>query len=507
MARTRVTAVGRRGFLRQLGFTATWGACAVDVFARQRSQPPFVSVPRTAGFVRIRGRVHIAGTGVARAAVTDGVSVVQTGTDGTFTLVASPGQPFVHLSVPGHCEIPRNPSGTARCYRPIVADASGEMRVEFPLVARSSSAERHSFVALPDTQTLDQEDVGHLQNETMPDIRGWAAGQNGRPLFGVSVGDIMFDDLSLYPDYEQAVKVAGVPFFQVVGNHDLDFAAPSSELAASTFNRHFGPSYYSFNVGAVHYIVLQDVLYHGTAYVGYIDDRQLRWLEADLALVEPGRLVVLFMHIPLESRQWTRVGQQRPSPSTSVNNRAAVYDLLRRHRAHVISGHTHENEHVFEGGVHEHVHGTVCGAWWTGPICHDGAPAGYGIFDVNGEWLSWTYKATGQPPDHQLRVYGPGSDPAAPDELVANIWNWDPKWQVEWISDGVPRGPMARRVGLDPLSVKLHAGDELPKKHTWVEPARTEHLFYAPVGPGVREVLVRVTDRFGRIFSAVWRRS
>ena len=500
-------ALDRRTFLRQLGLATAWSTCAADVFAQRRPSVPYVPVPRTTGVVRVRGRVHAAGKGIARAAVSDGLSVVQTGADGTFTLVASPGQPFVHVSVPGHCELPTNPTGTARFYQPIVADAAGEMRVEFPLAARPSSSERHSFVALPDTQTLDVEDVGHLQTETMPDIRSWASGQGGRPLFGVSVGDIMFDDLSLYPGYEQAVKIAGVPFFQVVGNHDLDYTAPSSELTTSTFMRHFGPSYYSFNVGAVHYIVLQDVLYHGSAYVGYIDDRQLRWLEADLALVEPGRLVVLFMHIPLESRQWAREGRKGPSPTTSVNNRAAVYELLRRHTVHVISGHTHENEHVFEGGVHEHVHGTVCGAWWTGPICHDGSPAGYGVFDVNGESLSWTYKATGEPDDYQVRVYGPGSDPVAPDELVANVWNWDPRWQVEWICDGTPRGPMARRTGLDPLSVKLHAGDGLPKKHTWVEPARTEHLFYAPVGPDVRNVLVRATDRFGRVFSATWRRA
>jgi hypothetical protein len=270
--------------------------------------------------------------------------------------------------------------------------------------------------------------------------------------------------------------------------------------------RHFGPTYYSFDVGAVHYVVLQDVLYHGTGYIGYIDEPQLQWLAADLALVEPGRLVVAFMHIPLESRQWTREGAQRPGVSVSVNNRAAVYELLRRFKAHVVSGHTHDNEHVFEGGVHEHVHGTVCGAWWSGPICHDGTPCGYGVFDVSGESLSWTHKGTGKPLDHQVRVYAPGSDKAAPDEVVANVWNWDPKWTVEHVVDGVPRGPMGRRTGFDPLAVELMTGPTLPKKNSWADPQRTDHLFYAPVAATVREVVVRATDRFGRTFTETWRR-
>jgi hypothetical protein len=497
----------RRAFLKHASLVPAWVAGAGRLLAQGPAQPPFVPIARPARAVRITGRVHAEGKGLARVAVSDGASVVQTGADGRFTLLASPRQPFVHVSVPGHCEIPRNETGTARFYQPIVGSARDEMAVEFALTPRRDPAERHSFLALPDTQTRDAEDMGLLHAETVPDIRAWAASQAGRPSFGVAVGDIMFDDLALYPEYERAVKATGVPFFQVVGNHDLDYEAPSSHLATSTFMRHFGPTYYSFDVGAVHYVVLQDVLYHGTGYVGYIDEPQLQWLEADLALVEPGRLVVVFLHIPLESKQWRREQGQRAQASVSVNNRAAVYERLRGFKAHVVSGHTHDNEHVFEGGVHEHVHGTVCGAWWSGPICHDGTPCGYGIFDVDGEAISWVHKATGKPIEHQVRVYAPGSDRTAPDEIVANVWNWDPKWTVEHVVDGVPRGPMARRTGFDPLALELMSGPTLPKKNSWADPQKTDHLFYAPLPAAAREVVVRATDRFNRTFTAEWHRA
>ncbi len=504
---SHVVPPSRRSFLRQAGLAAAFGVAATDlaVPSALAAQTPDVAPRRAAGPIRVRGRVRSGGAGLARVAVSDGQSVVATDAEGRFTLVADGHQPFVFLSLPAGHEIPQNSTGTARFYQPLVRGARDEAEVVFDLTRRGASDERHTFLVLPDTQTEDAQDMALLHAETVPDIRAWRAGHDG-PAFGVAVGDIMFDHLELYPEYERAVHAMGLPFFQVVGNHDLDFDARSAELTVSTFMRHFGPPYYSFDVGAVHYVVLQDVLWYGTGYVGYVDERQLRWLEADLALVERGRPVVVLLHIPILGMRWKREGNARPSPGGSVNNRAALYERLEGYPTHVISGHTHENEHVFEGSLHEHVHGTTCGAWWSGPICHDGTPAGYGIYEAHGEQLRWTYKATGQPLDHQLRVYAPGADPTAPDEIVANVWNWDPKWTVEWVADGVPRGPMARRNGYDPLSVALHKGPELPARRTWVEPGRTDHLFYAPVGPEVREVDVRATDRFGRTFSGRWRR-
>ena len=106
--------------------------------------------------------------------------------------------------------------------------------------------------------------------------------------------------------------------------------------------------------------------------------------------------------------------------------RTAVPSCWNLIEAHLISGHTHENEHVFEGGIHEHVHGAVCGAWWSGPICYDGTPNGYGIYEVRGEQITWQYKSTGYDRSYQMRVYDRGSDPSAPGELVANIWDADP---------------------------------------------------------------------------------
>ena len=48
--------------------------------------------------------------------------------------------------------------------------------------------------------------------------------------FGIAVGDIMYDDLTLYPEYERAVQRVGVPFFQVVGAKNTP-SEPAAEPA------------------------------------------------------------------------------------------------------------------------------------------------------------------------------------------------------------------------------------------------------------------------------------
>ena len=44
--------------------------------------------------------------------------------------------------------------------------------------------------------------------------------------FGLTAGDIMFDDLSLYERYNRLIGTIGLPWWNVGGNHDLNFEAP-----------------------------------------------------------------------------------------------------------------------------------------------------------------------------------------------------------------------------------------------------------------------------------------
>jgi len=165
-----------------------------------------------------------------------------------------------------------------------------------------------------------------------------------------------------------------------------------------------------------------------------------------------------------------------------------------------MSGHTHYNRNVITNGIFEHNHGAVCGAWWTGPICEDGTPRGYGVYEVNGTELKWYYQPTGSTKKEQLHIYV--DDLTNQKRLIANVWNWDPEWKVEYFLDGKSMGVLEQQKGYDPLSVSLYKGDTLPAGRTFPEPSKTDHLFVAHFEPSIKKVKVVATDRFGEKFEA-----
>lgn len=491
--------INRRAFLRR----ASVATVAALVTPTALAADPYRPV-RTYGLasrpVRIRGRVRVGGRGRGGVAVSDGRTVVVSGADGSYELVSDGYRPYVFASVPTGAAMPTTGTGTALFHHPIPGNGPDRMSADFTFDTLDQPDDRHAFLALGDTQTQNLFETGRMHDESVPDMIGTVAGLGSVPLFGIAVGDIMFDDLSLYPEYERAVARIGIPFLQAVGNHDLDRPSPTDPETTQTFRSHFGPTYFSFDRGQVHYVVLDDVFWHGAGYIGHLDADQLAWLAQDLALVEPGRTVVVFQHIPALSTQFRRAGESQPGDSVSVTNRQALYRLLEPFRAHIISGHTHEHEHVFEGGVHEHVLGTVCGAWWSDDICSDGTPNGFAVMEVEGSDIRWRYQATGRPAEERLRAYPAGSVRGAPNEIVANVWDWDPETTVTWYEDGVRRGQMARRTALDPWAVERFTGPDRPVRRAWVEPGLADHLFFAPASEG--RVVVEWTDRFGGVWTA-----
>jgi hypothetical protein len=45
----------------------------------------------------------------------------------------------------------------------------------------------------------------------------------------------VWDKFELFQDYKEAIGITGVPFFNVIGNHDMDLDARSDEYSAKTF--------------------------------------------------------------------------------------------------------------------------------------------------------------------------------------------------------------------------------------------------------------------------------
>ena len=485
----------RRNFLKSLGLAGAWlGTPALVANAAKDT-----SVAE--GELTLRGKVQSNGKGVAGVAVTDGKSVVVTNKNGQYELKGHAEAEFVYISIPSGYAFPDN-KGIAAFYAPLTKK-EGVVTNDFTLEKLATDDTKHNFVVWADTQMISKNDCEQLKKETAPDLKALVQSYGNSALFhGIGCGDLVWDKFELFADYKEAVEMTGVPFFNVIGNHDMDIDSRTDDYSAQTFKQQFGPTYYSFNRGQVHYVVLDDVFFMGTAkkYIGYITENQLKWLEKDLAQVKPGTTVVVSLHIPTNTGAVRRTKQKEEFGGT-VSNRKQLYKILAPYKVHIMSGHTHFNESWEEGNIMEHNHGTVCGAWWTGPICGDGTPSGYGVYEVDGSEIKWYYKGTGLPKEHQIRLYPKGANKEYPEEIVANVWNWDAKWKVEWYEDGNLKGNMEQRVAMDPMAVELYNGPQLPKKHKFVEPSLADHLFFAKPSTDAKQIMVKATDRFGNVYT------
>jgi hypothetical protein len=467
----------RRLFLRQLAWVSG-GLLLVK-------QLPAAIRPRRSD--KASGRVTANGKPLQGVVVSDGYTVMATDKKGRYEFDIHPDATTVFISTPAGYEFV-NENGIARHYKMLSANPG----FDFELKPLKRNDHEHSFVIWADPQVKNDKDVQKMMTQSVPDVQKWVAGAGkGALLHGITVGDIVWDELHLFADYSKAVAQMGIPFFQCIGNHDMDYNKGGDERSDDSFQQAFGPTWYSFNRGKVHYVVMDDVRYLGKdrEYDGHISKAQLDWLQKDLSFVPKDHLLIICVHIPVHN---------------GIKNNKELYPLLEGRNVHIMSGHTHYHRNVITGNIYEHNHGTVCGAWWTGPICGDGTPCGYGVYNVKGTELQWHYQSTGEDATHQMKIFTNELDPNQKQVLV-NIWNHDPAWKTEYMVDGVHKGALEQIEGFDPLAYQTLLGPDLPKPRGFAEPRKTEHLFKAIVPASAKEVKIVATDRFGKRFTETYK--
>jgi hypothetical protein len=427
----------------------------------------------------VTGKVTAGGKPLADVWVSDGYNIVKTGADGEYKLPKNINAEFVFVSVPSGYEFPHE-DRLAKFYVPVADNA----KYDFKLVPLNRPDDKHSFILWADPQVKNMADVKQMMETSVPDVRKVVREMGANELVhGICVGDLVWDNHDLFVQHNEAIRKMDVTFFQALGNHDEDYRQGGDDQSDKTFKKHYGPTYYSFNRGKAHYAVIDNVRYLGPdrEYDGYITTEQLNWLQKDLQNVPKDRLLIVCLHIPVHNQ---------------VKNNKDLYTLMAPYKnAHIMSGHTHYHRNVITDNVYEHNHGTVCGAWWTGPVCEDGTPRGYGVYHVDGNDMKWYYKSTGEDKSYQIALYA--DELTNQKRVIANVWNWDPQWKVEYWADGQPKGAMENQKGFDPLTVQLYQGDQLPAKRSFAEPKKTDHLFIAHVDAGVKKIKVIATDRFG----------
>lgn len=449
----------------------------------------------------VMGTVSADNKALANVVVSDGYTCAVTDEGGQFTIDASPEANYIFASTPAGYLPPVDSLNRPLFYLPL---NDNRTVYDFVLIKNPVDDSRHAFIAQADIQVVAEDELVEYDSQ-VADTRGHMATYGPVDIFGIDCGDIVGDHPELYPSSLRHRAALGFPVYYVMGNHDMKYYGRTHETSQGRFEQNMGPSNYSFNRGNVHYVAIDNCFYIGRDYfyMGYVDERTFRWLEQDLARVPEGSTVVMFMHIPLRNEAGNNPFRyDGKSVSQETVNAGHLIELLKPYNVHLITGHQHWNNNVEHSpGLYEHNTAAACGLWWQTPVCEDGTPRGYGVYEVNGDDIAWYYKSTGEPVSYQMRVYFPGAVAESPESLVANIWNADSEWKIEWLEDGKVMGEMEQFTARDPLTLSLIA-DRSKLKYSWTSASPTRHMYRAtPLNPEAR-LTVRATDRFGHVYEA-----
>lgn len=432
--------------------------------------------------------------GIAGVVVSDGYSTTVSDKQGRYRLQGNDSAKFVFISVPEDCVIPSK-EGLPVFYKRVKGLKSSEVNFELTPKPKDSLL---VLTVIADSQVQREEDVRRFQSESIPDFAALQKQYADNTAFvGLTVGDNVWDRPLLFPGYSQSFRQAGYPWFQVIGNHDHDQRIENNDYEASGLHEDFfGPTYYSFNVSDCHFVVLDNILYHGRR-KNYptLTENQLRWLAADLQHVPKDKLIVLAMHAPI-----TRRGK-----NPVMTNSAAVLNLLSGYRVVVLTGHTHRMHYEqINDKVEEYTLSPIMGNSWAGDFGTDGCPNGYGVFEIVGNQLKRQYyKATGQDLSYQMRLFPVGSVEGQEESVVAHVWNYSKGWRVSVYEDNKYVGKMKRFTGYDPVAYAYFFGPDKPKRRPKLEPSRTANLFYYTLTHANAEIKVVVTDRFGHKYTEI----
>ena len=444
----------------------------------------------------VKGSVKDArGKGISGVVVSDGLNTAVTNGGGRFKLEVNDDSRFVFISTPSGY-VSKTLKG-AECFFKELED--GVKSYDFVVTQNKKDDTNHNVIVIADPQISERSELEELKPYAT-DIEDFVIKSDGDYTFGLCLGDIVGWDHTIYNDYNKIMAGTKIDFRHVIGNHDMTNYGRSHETSMKDYENMYGPAWYSFNVGKVHYIVLNDNYYVGRDYfyIGLIDERQLRWLENDLSYVPAGSTVVLAMHIPTTLGQEDRDAFQYGTIGDNLANKTALYAMLEPYKALILSGHMHTSDfQKISDNITEINIAGLCGAWWCGATCIDGTPAGYKAFDFNGDNIKWIYKGCGHKTEYQFNAY---VDPDQPGHIVANVWDYDPAWKVEYYEDGKKVCDMEQFTGTDMRARELYK-DPSSLKRNWVYAAQTSHLFKAPMTKGARKLEVKVTDRFGRTYS------
>lgn len=499
----------------------------------------------------VYGIVSSAGVGVENVVVSDGAEVTVTNEKGIYQLKSAKKWGYVFISVPSGYEVP-SVGVLPQFHRALKNSADVVERADFKL-EKVDGQDSYKIFMLGDMHLANRTgDLGQFAQFTS-DLTDYMTRHKGEKMYALTLGDMTWDlywysHSYYFPQYLNTInsQIKNLQIFHTMGNHDNDFQTRSDYDAAVKYVDQICPTYYSFNIGKVHYVVMDDIdcsSYDGTEsrnYVKSLSAEQLDWLAKDLSHVAKTTPVVVAMHA------------QVFYPTTSgfkidhdQVNTLRLFDILDGYTVRFVTGHTHKlfnvtpDAPIVDGhNFREYNSGSVCASWWWSgnltPGIHigtDGTPGGYGIWDVTGTDFQCLYKSTGWPEEYQFRSYDLNnvhfsmadvplmpSDISASvknaymqyvnaypqnndNEVLINIWNWNSDWTLSVVDEKRKTLPYTEVWAYDPLhiaalSVKRFNNAKLTQTPSFITDKFT-HFFKVKADDADTDLVITVKDEFG----------
>lgn len=500
----------------------------------------------------IYGVVSAGDQPVSGVVVSDGVEVTVTGADGVYRLNSAKKYGYVFMSIPSGYEAVSE-GVLPVMYKLVSSDSKAKERADFKL-NKVEGQDNYKVFFLGDMHLANRNgDASQFQQFTA-DLNSYTQSHYGEKMYAITLGDMTwdiywYDNKYEIADYIKTVnsQVKNLQIFHTMGNHDNDYKSTSDFSAEARYRAILSPTYYSFNIGKVHYVVLDDIdcsAYDGTTSRNYkksISTDQLAWLAKDLSYVPKSTPLIITMHAqvfkPVEAGGF--------KVDHDASNTGQFLSLIDGYNVNIVTGHTHQlynvvpQESVIGGrDIFEHNSGAVCASWWWSgyltPGVHigtDGAPGGYAVWDINGTDMKWMFKATGHPEDYQFRSYDLNnvsfSMADVPDmpskfaskfepytkaypannnnEVLINVWNYNPNWTITVTTEGGQSLTPTAVWAYDPLHIAALSVKRFNKSNLSSTPSfiteKFTHFFKVQAPDADTDLTITVKDEFGRVWT------
>lgn len=456
------------------------------------------------GKITVKGTVYGSDGPLKDVVVSDGLLCVKTNESGYYEIDSDlKTAKFIMASIPAGYTAPLDNTTKLPIFYHKITDEerkSDNCVAKFNFVKiTGSDSERYTMIIGADPQprasTANMDKIAYhaldICKDFYRDMRETANVINDREVYGLMLGDIVHENMNLFQNYiDDCIKTIGFPMFNVLGNHDNDKTAANDVEGRRKYEEYLGPTYYSFNIGKQHYIVLDNLIMEKegsnlTAYSQGLTDEIWQWLQNDLRYVDRSTTIMVAAHSPM----FKLVDMSDRSQSGGTKHGKDYSTLLSKYaKVHAWAGHTHTTfNYSYPAGdrfenIEVHTLARSTGELWTNEYMANGTPRGYTVVEVNGDDIKWYFKPTSYQTaaytgstnpkptfphreytfndqgvamlngkklseSYQMQVYKPGTYTVSYSDLLENkgdkakyvyvdIFLWDDKWEKPKYNNG-----------------------------------------------------------------------